>query len=151
MTEALGAREITITRVFEAPREAVWKAWTEPEQLARWWGRRGWNTPLSSITMDVSPGGALRLTSVSEADGTEMSSIGTYREVVEPERLVFAETDESGCPKVQGAVATVTLTDLGDGRTEMVCHIALQTTVENRDRTAGGLTSAFERLSEHLA
>ena len=46
MTETATAREITITRVYDAPRELVWRAWTEPERLARWWGKRGWSTPL---------------------------------------------------------------------------------------------------------
>jgi len=51
MTETVTAHEITITRVFDAPRELVWRAWTEPERLARWWGKRGWTAQLSSIEM----------------------------------------------------------------------------------------------------
>jgi uncharacterized protein YndB with AHSA1/START domain len=129
--------EITITRVFDAPRELVWKAWTEPERLARWWGKRGWSTPLDSVTMDVRPGGAFRLNSVNDEDGREMPLDTAYREVVEPERLGFGE-------------ATVTLTDLGDGRTEMVFHTTAQMTDETRARAVGGLSSAFERLSEQL-
>jgi uncharacterized protein YndB with AHSA1/START domain len=129
--------EITITRVFDAPRELVWKAWTEPERLARWWGKRGWSTPLDSVTMDVRPGGAFRLNSVNDEDGREMPLDTAYREVVEPERLGFGE-------------ATVTLTDLGDGRTEMVFHTTAHMTDETRARAVGGLSSAFERLSEQL-
>jgi uncharacterized protein YndB with AHSA1/START domain len=64
--------EITITRLFDSPRELVWKAWTEPEQLARWWGKRGWSTPLDSVTMDVRPGGTFRLNSINDEDGSEM-------------------------------------------------------------------------------
>ena len=138
MAEAPTAREITITRVFDAPRELVWKAWTEPERLARWWGKRGWSTPLSTITMDVRPGGAFRLVSVSDEDGHEMTLDAVYGEVVEPERLTFG-------------AATVTLSDLGDGRTEMVFRTTMQATDELRDVAAGGLASAFDRLAEHLA
>jgi uncharacterized protein YndB with AHSA1/START domain len=131
--------EIAITRVYAAPREEVWAAWTRPERLAEWWGKRGWRT--ASLEMDVRPGGAFRVTSVSD-DGAEMSSDWVYREVVAPERLVFgAPGDDSE--------ATVTLTELADGRTEML----FQTTIsrELRDRAAGGLASAFDRLAEHLA
>jgi uncharacterized protein YndB with AHSA1/START domain len=83
VTEAT-AQEITITRTYDAPRDAVWSAWTEPEQLVQWWGPPGWSTPLETVTMEVRPGGTFRLTSVS-GDGTEMPVVGVYREVVEPE------------------------------------------------------------------
>ena len=128
---------IAITRVYDAPRELVWKAWTEPDQLARWWGRRGWNAVRSTITMDVRPGGAFYVNTVS-ADGAELATDGVYREVVEPERLVLGNAE--------GALTTVTFTDLGDGRTEMT----FQTTATMGERAAGGLASAFDRLAEHL-
>ncbi len=152
MTEAASgavtAREITITRVFEAPRELVWKAWTEPERLARWWGKRGWNAVPSSITMDVRPGGAFRVTTVSEEDGAEMPTEGVYREVLAPERLVFAEVPREDCH--EGAVGTVTLTERRDGTTEMVFQTTIWATGEHTDSTAGGLESAFDRLAETL-
>ena len=56
MAEAVTAHKIAITRVFDAPRELVWKAWTDPAQLAAWWGKRGWNALPSTITMEVRPG-----------------------------------------------------------------------------------------------
>jgi uncharacterized protein YndB with AHSA1/START domain len=133
--------EIAITRVFDAPREQIWKAWTEPERLARWWGKRGWNAVPSTITLDVRPGGRFALTSVSEADGSELSHNAVFREVVEPERLVWGD---------ERAVATVTFADLGDGRTEMSFHTTVDTTPETRDRAEGGLESAFDRLAESL-
>lgn len=136
--------DITITRVYAAPRKAVWRAWTEPEQIAAWWGKRGWHTPLDSVTLDVRPGGAFRLSSISDADGSEMRHDGVYREVVEPERLVFAEL------RAGGAVGTVTLTDLGDGRTEMTFHTTMRTTAAIRAAARGGLASAFDRLADLL-
>ena len=135
------AREIAITRMFDAPRELVWRAWTEPGELAGWWGRRGWNTPPESVTMDLRPGGTFRLNSISEADGREMPQAFVYREIAEPERLVFA--DEHG-------TATVTFTDLGDGRTEMTFETRLEASEELRDRAEAGLRSAFDRLAEQL-
>lgn len=134
--------EIHITRTYDAPREQVWRAWTEPERIAAWWGRRGWRTPVSSVTLDVRPGGTFRLTSISDADGSEMPLEATYREVVPPERLVFAQAD--------GRVATLVLADLGDGRTEMTFRTTIEAGDELRDRARAGMQSAFDRLAEHL-
>ncbi|MGH2715298.1 MAG: SRPBCC domain-containing protein [Thermoleophilaceae bacterium] len=147
MTEAATAQEITITRVYNAPRELVWKAWTEPEQLVRWWGPPGWSTALETVTMEVRPGGAFRLTSVSD-EGAEMPVVGVYREVVEPERLVLEEPAEHAWHK--GSVSVLTLTDLGDGRTEMAMRATIQTTDEMRGHAEGGMRATFDRLAEHL-
>ncbi len=138
MTDAIAAREITITRVYDAPRELVWKAWTEPERIARWWGKRGWNTPPESVTLDVRPGGTFRLNSISEADGSEMPLDTVYREVVAPERLAFGD-------------AVVTFTDLGDGRTEMTFRTTMHATERLLLRARGGIESAFDRLADHLS
>jgi uncharacterized protein YndB with AHSA1/START domain len=140
MTDTATVRQITITRVFDAPREQVWRAWTEPERLATWWGKRGWSTPLSSIVMDVRPGGAFRLNSINDDDGREMPLDAVYREVVEPERLVFAGHGDG--------ISSVTFTDLGDGRTEMRFEATIEVSVA--DAAAGGLASAFDRLEESL-
>jgi uncharacterized protein YndB with AHSA1/START domain len=145
MTAAMTAHEITITRVYDAPRELVWKAWTEPERIAQWWGKRGWSTPPASVTLDVRPGGAFRLNSTSDADGSEMPLDAVYLEVVEPERLSFGRVDQ------EDAGATVTFTDLGDGRTEMTFRTTMHVSDDVRARAAGGLVSAFDRLADHLA
>jgi uncharacterized protein YndB with AHSA1/START domain len=149
MPEAATAQEITITRVFEAPRELVWKAWTEPDHLAAWWGAPGWTTPASRITTDVRPGGTFSATSVSDEDGTEMPTRGTYREVVEPERLVIDEPAEGAWH--DGAVSVVTLTDLGDGHTEMTFEATIHTTDEMRRHAEAGIAGGFDRLAEHLS
>jgi uncharacterized protein YndB with AHSA1/START domain len=128
-------REIEITRVFDAPRERVWRAWTEPGELVAWWGRRGWTAQRDSLTMDLRPGGRFRVVSVSDEDGREQVTEGVYAEIVEPERLSFGD-------------ATVTLTDLGDGRTRMDFRTRLPEDVP--DVAAAGLASAFERLADHL-
>jgi uncharacterized protein YndB with AHSA1/START domain len=112
-------REFTITRVFDAPRELVWKAWTDPDHVARWFGPSGFTTPRSTITMDVRPGGTFDLTMVSDADGQEFPSAGTFVEVDEPERLVWRNRDVD-------MLVTITFADL-DGRTEMTCHVAGET------------------------
>jgi uncharacterized protein YndB with AHSA1/START domain len=141
MSDPATTREIEITRVYDAPREQVWKAWTEPERIARWWGKRGWSTPPSSVTLDLRPGGAFRLNSISDTDGREMPLDAVYVEVAEPERLVFARGGER---------ATVTFADLGDGRTEMTFRTTLEATAALRDRAISGMASAFDRLAEQL-
>jgi uncharacterized protein YndB with AHSA1/START domain len=147
MTEAVVGQEITVRRVFDAPRELVWRAWTEPGQLVRWWGPPGWSTDVSTVTMEVRPGGAFRLTSVNE-EGAEMPVVGVYREVVEPERLVLDEP--AGDAWHEGAVSVVTLTDLGDGRTELFLQSTIQTTDEMRAAAEAGLRSSIDRLAQHL-
>ncbi len=125
----------TVTRVFDAPRERVWKEWTEPERFADWFGGPQSEVPLSTVSMDVSPGGALRLTMYAEPGRREIHWRGEFLEVVEPERLVF---------EGRGSTSTVTFTDLGDGRTEMRFEASLSV------QAAAGLASAFDRLEESL-
>src|SRR5918999_5648591 len=104
----------TVTRVFDAPRERVWKEWTEPERFADWFGGLESEVPLSTVSMDVSPGGALHLTMLTGPDRREIRWKGEYREVAEPERLVFTISDRDDDLH---ELVTVVLTDLGDGRT----------------------------------
>jgi uncharacterized protein YndB with AHSA1/START domain len=149
MAEASTAQEITITRTFDAPRALVWKAWTEPEQLAGWWGPRGRSTPVESITLDVRPGGTFRVSSVSDEHGDEVVTLGTFREVVEPERLVLEEAAEDSWH--DGGVSEVTLIELEDGRTEMRFRSRIHTSEEMIGIAEVGLTSAFDRLAEQVA
>lgn len=107
-------REYTTTRMLDAPRELVWQAWTEPEQLARWWGPKGLSTPIETIELDLRPGGAFRLTMVSDTTGAEFPTDMHFREVVEPERIVFAWEAQRG---IGAGAVTITFRDLGD-RTE---------------------------------
>jgi uncharacterized protein YndB with AHSA1/START domain len=148
MPEAMTPHEITLTRVFDAPRQLVWNAWTEPGQLVQWWGARGWRTPLSTVTLDVRPGGVFRLTSVNE-DGAEMPMEAVFIEVVEPERLVVDERAEDAWH--EGAVSEVTFTDLGDGRTELTLRSTIHTTDEMRPPAEAGMAQALDRLAELLS
>ena len=142
MPPDLAARPITITRVFDAAPERVWRAWTEPAEIARWWGRRGWSTPPESVVLDPRPGGRFSLNSINDEDGREMPQEAVFREVEPFSRLVFEGRNATG---------EVTFRDLGDGRTEMTFHTTMRSTEEVRDRAAGGLASAFDRLAETLA
>jgi uncharacterized protein YndB with AHSA1/START domain len=138
---------ITIVRVFDAPRERVWQEWTEPERFADWFGGTESKVPLASVSMDVQPGGSWRLTM--HATRGEIHWHGEYREVVEPERLVFTVTDEPGTSR---EIVIVELTDLGDGRTEM--HFEQRgggLSPEEYERAGQGWSGFFDRIAERLA
>ena len=89
-------RVLVIERIFDAPRSLVFKAWTEPERLMRWWGPNGVTTV--SCKMDLRAGGAWRISM--RCRGNEERQQGVFREIVEPERLVFtyAFEDPTGKP-----------------------------------------------------
>jgi uncharacterized protein YndB with AHSA1/START domain len=140
---------ITITRVFEAPRERVWREWTEPERFADWFGGPESEVPLSTVSMDVRPGGAWRLTMYAEPGRREIRWKGEYREVVEPERLVFTVSDQPEGDSYE--VCTVVLTDLGDGRTEMLFEQRGSLPPEVYEAAATGWSSFFDRIDERLA
>jgi len=145
---ATAERELVITRVFNAPRRLVFKAWTEPEHLVRWWGPRGFTT--ISGRMDVRPGGTW-FRAMRAPDGSEHRKCGVYREIVEPERLVFTylSEDAEGNSGPETLV-TVTFADL-DGKTRLTLHQAPFQSVAARDLHRGGWTGCLERFIEHLA
>jgi uncharacterized protein YndB with AHSA1/START domain len=140
---------ITITRVFDAPRERVWEEWTEPERFADWFGGRESEVPLMSVSMDVRPGGSWRLTMFAAPGRREILWKGEYREVVEPERLVFTVSDQPGEDAYE--LVTVVLTDLGDGRTEMLFQQRGQLSPEVYERAGEGWSGFFDRIAERLA
>jgi uncharacterized protein YndB with AHSA1/START domain len=137
----------TLTRAFDAPRERVWREWTEPEAFADWFGGPSSEVPLESVSMDVRAGGTWRLTMYGERG--EIHWKGEYLEVVEPERLVFTVSDQPDDERYE--LVTVELADLGDGRTEMrlVQHGWL--TPEQYERTKSGWSGFFDRMDERLA
>ena len=141
MPEVATERRIAMRRVFAAPRELVWRAFTEPDRLACWWGKRGWSTPVDSITMDVRPGGAFRLLSVNDEDGRAMALDAVYREVRAPDRLVWADGDR---------LATVTLTVLAERATRVDLVTTIVGTAALRRHAMAGMSSAWDRLADHL-
>jgi uncharacterized protein YndB with AHSA1/START domain len=142
-------REIVSERVFDAPRERVFAAYTDPELIPEWWGPRATTTIVDR--MDVRPGGAWRFVN-RDSDGSETAFRGTYREVTPPERIV--QTFEwEGMPG-HVVVETATFEDLGE-RTK-VTAISLFHTSEERDGMLDsgmerGLTETHDRLAELLA
>ena len=142
--------DLQIRRVFEAPRERLWREWTEPEAFADWFGGAAAEVPVSSVTMDVREGGAWRATMFAGPDRLEIQWAGEYREVDEPRRLSFTITDEPDDERMD--LVTVTLSDLGDGRTEMVMEQSGgHMTPEEYERAGEGWGGFFDRMAERLA
>jgi uncharacterized protein YndB with AHSA1/START domain len=141
---------ITISRIFDAPRERVWQDWTEPEAFADWFGGPDSEVPLSTVAMDVRPGGSWRLTMYAEPGRREIHWHGEYREVAQPERLVFTVTDRPG--EDANELVIVELTDLGGGRTEMLFQQrGGGLTAEEYERAGQGWGVFFDRIAARLA
>jgi len=142
-------REIHVERVFDAPRDRVFAAFTDPELIPEWWGPRDMTTVVDQ--MDVRPGGSWRFV-MRDSDGSETGFRGTYREVTPPERIV--QTFEwEGMPG-HVSVDTATFEDLGD-RTKVISTSIFHTT-EERDGMLDsgmerGLNETYARLDELLA
>ena len=115
-TTKTAEREITITRVFDAPRALVFKAWTDANELAQWWGPKGFTNPVCEL--DVRAGGAIRI-HMRSPDGSVYPMKGEFREIVPPERLVFTNiaVDAADKPIIEG-LTTVTFIERG-GKTTM--------------------------------
>ena len=141
--------ELVITRVFDAPRSLVFKAWTQPEHMARWWGPKG--STLPACELDARTGGNYRFC-MRAADGSEHRAQGIFREVTEPERIVFtgAWTDADGKPTSAVMITTVTFEEQA-GKTKLTLRQAGLESVTARDSHRGGWSSSLERLAEHLA
>lgn len=138
---------LVITRVFDAPRSLLFKMWIEGEHLAHWSAPRGFTIPYSEA--DVRPGGAWRCC-MRSPEGVEYWVGGVYREIVEPERLVFTHAfdEEEGKP---GPETLVTVTFGADrGKTRLTFRQTGFGSVPSRDGHREGWSQCFDRLAEYL-
>ena len=142
-------RELVLTRIFDAPRSLVFKAWTEPRHLARWWGPRGFS--VVSCEMDPRTGGSYRF-HMRGPDGTDHWPQGVFREIDEPERFVasWCWTDANGKPERPETVLTVTFEAVGE-KTKLTLHQAVFESVTARDTHGEGWNSTLDCLAEYLA
>jgi uncharacterized protein YndB with AHSA1/START domain len=139
-------REIVSTRVFDAPRELVFRMWTEPEHIKRWWGPRGFTNTIH--TMDVRPGGEWNFV-MHGPDGTDYNNRIIYREIDRPSRMTYSH--------VSGPLfeATVTFDEVG-AKTEVTVRMVfetaeLRTQVAEKFGAVEGLHQTLARLDEQLA
>jgi uncharacterized protein YndB with AHSA1/START domain len=131
----------------------VWKEWTEPERFADWFGGGEAEVPVSTVSMDVREGGAWRATMFAGPGRREIHWKGEYREVVAPKRLVFTLSDRPGEDgyELLVLVVVVVLSDLGDGRTEMLVRQHGRMSAKQYERSGEGWSSFFDCMAEHLA
>jgi uncharacterized protein YndB with AHSA1/START domain len=143
--------EIITTRVFNAPRTLVFKAWTDPKHVAKWWGPKAFTS--YDCEIDLRPGGSFRLL-MSGPDGTVYPCRGIYREIVEPEKIVLVgPSDDSpacGAGLPPNAVVTVTFADL-DGRTKLTIHTQLRSADDVAAVTQAGYVVGWESCLDRLA
>jgi uncharacterized protein YndB with AHSA1/START domain len=143
----MAQHELVITRTFDAPRALVFRAWTKPEHMVRWLGPH--NFTATFCTLDFRPGGAYRAC-ISEPDGKEHWMSGLYREIVEPERLVFTFAWEDQGKRGRETMITVTFAEQGD-KTRMTFRHAYFESIEQRDSHLKGWGECLERLGQFLA
>ncbi len=148
-------REIIISRVFDAPRALVFSAWTDPRHVAQWWGPQGYES--FDCEIDLRPGGSFRL-QMRGSDGIAYPCRGVFREIVEPERIVYsgALLDGPACGAGLPPAATVTVTFVErHGKTILTIRTLLSSAAQFKAVVEAGFdagwTSCLERLAEHLA
>ncbi|MES2752769.1 MAG: SRPBCC domain-containing protein [Pseudomonadota bacterium] len=159
------SKEFVIERVFDAPRDLVWKAWTEKDRLMQWWGPKGFK--MVNARLDLKPGGSFHYC-MHAPDGSEMWGRWTFREIVMPERLVFINAfsdKDGGLTRHPMAptwpiemLGTMTLVDQGSKTLLVNRMVALNPTDEERATFEGGFDSmkqgfggTWDRLAAYLA
>ena len=144
-------RKLVITRVFDAPCEYVFGAWTEPSQMAQWWGPKGFTNPVCEL--DPRPGGAIRIV-MRAPNGVEHPMTGVFREIAERERLVFTAVpeDRGGNPLLE-AFITATFAE-HDGKTKLTVQASAVGLGAEAARMLEGMeqgwSQSLERLNDHL-
>lgn len=141
-------REIVIERIVNAPRDLVWRAWTEADQVAKWWGPNGFTTTIHE--MHVRVGGVWRFI-MHGPDGTDYPNKIVYREIVQPERLVYDHGDDDGNNSFQ---STVTFVAMGN-RTKVTMRAVFPTAEARAAAVKFGAVEGGQqtlaRLEQHLA
>jgi uncharacterized protein YndB with AHSA1/START domain len=152
-------RELVLTRIFDAPRAVVWKAWTDPEHLTRWWGPKAFTSPACKIDLRV---GGKYLFCMRSPEGQNFWSTGVYREIVEPERIVYTHSfaDETGAPvpashyEMPGDWPAETLATVKfeehQGKTKLTLrHVGIPSGVMS-EMAEAGCNESLDKLAESL-
>ena len=149
-TPVAGAdQEVLITRIFEAPRERVFKAWTDPAEVAAWFGPEHMDTPRDSIHIDLRVGGRFELTMVRRGGDGEFSIGYDILELVEPELIVLRSDPMPQAGMHDPTVVRVEFHDHGDKTRMTLSDSPLPP--EGRDHAEAGWSAAFDKLAAHVA
>lgn len=143
-----GELELTITRIFNAPRALVWRAWTDPAHLVHWWGPRGFTLP--GCELDLRPGGAYRF-HMRGPEGDDHWLRGVFREIVEPQRLVYSAcwVDAEGKPNGPQTLVTAVFEDL-ESRTKLTLRHSGFESVSACDEHRIGWNSSLDCFAEYI-
>lgn len=139
-----GTDELVYTRIFDAPRDLVFRCMIEPEHLTHFWGPTGVSTPLETIKVDPRPGGMFETIMVNDADGSQYPTRAVFVEITEPERMVWAEPDS-------GVTTTSTFRDLGGIRTEISIHQVNVPAAFRTPEAQAGFSTSLDRFAAYLA
>jgi len=152
-------KDLVITRIFDAPRELVWKTWTESERIERWWGPQYFTAPVAKIDFRV---GGTYLYAMRGPDGRDYWSTGTFREIVPQKRIVatdnFADEKVNVVPAAtyglsadypKELVLTVTFEDAGEGKTKVtLCHVGMP--AADLENARLGWSTSLDKFAEAL-
>ena len=142
-------RALVLTRVFDAPRALVWKAWTDPAQAQRWMGPRGFSA--THVASDLRPRGVWRACLRRDDNGEEYWQGGVYLEILVPERLTCSFSwDDTRERRNHATLVTLSFTER-HGKTTMSFRQEMFETIAERDGHQLGWNSSFDRLAEILA
>jgi uncharacterized protein YndB with AHSA1/START domain len=140
--------ELEFVRTYPAPRQLVWDAWTEPDQLAQWWGPPGTSTPRESIEFDLRPGGRMRLDMVDDVTAERYPNTATVLEFDPPARIVWSD---DGFPDGTGkSIATVTFTAVDATTTTLRLHVVADFTDSVRADAEAGWASQLDKLDDFV-
>ena len=143
------ANDLVITRIFDAPRDLVFKAWTDAKHVAGWWGPDGFTIPVCEL--DVRPGGAMLIQMVGP-DGTVYPGKGVYHEVVPPERLVFTSSAFENAEGIFGLEVLHTITFADDnGKTKLTLHAVVIRATPEVSAALAGMEPGWNQGLDHLA
>ncbi|NJD22337.1 MAG: SRPBCC domain-containing protein [Melioribacter sp.] len=153
-------KELIITRIFNAPRKLVWKAWTEPEHLMRWWGPKNFTCPVCKIDFRI---GGKYHSCMKSAEGQEYWSTGTYKEIIPLERIVctdsFADEKGNAVPASYYGMpgddwpmeltVTITFEDLGNKTKMTLTHVGIPAG-QMKEMTGASWNESFDKLADSL-
>jgi uncharacterized protein YndB with AHSA1/START domain len=145
----MSERTIVIERVLDAPRDLVWKVWTDPDEVTKWWGPEHFTTPREKIEFHLRPGGVRRLTMVGP-DGEEYAGDGHFGIVEPPERLSFAEANMNS-PMIESVETTVQFIELDERHTKIVITSRMMCADELVSMAETGWNGQLEKLDRLLA
>lgn len=152
-------KDLTLTRIFHAPREIVFRAFSDPEQMKRWWGPKGFTLPICEVDFRV---GGRSFSCMRSPEGKDYCGVGVYKEIVEPERIVvtdsFADENRNIVPATDYGMnsdmplemlITVTLENVVEGTMLTLTHEGIPPG-DDREDARQGWSESLDKLSEYL-